>query len=197
MFVMFWAWMPQCDHVFLVLIIIATLWVCTFPLNVHSKQMYIWHIIDHVCHILCIIATLWPCLPHFDYDCHSVGMFATFWVLLPHCSNVCHVLIMIATPGMFATFWLLLPQCGHVCQILITIATMWACTFALNVHSKWMYIWHIIFATFDYDIHSVSMLGTFWLWLTLDCHIVAMFAKFWLWLPHCGHLNLRQMYNQP
>ena len=120
---------------------------CTFKvkMNVHSKskQMYIRSQNKCTFKVKMNVHTV-AMFAMFDYDCHSVGMFATFWVLLPHCSNVCHVLIMIATLGMFATFWLLLPQYGHVCQILITIATMWACTFALNVHSKWMYIWHII-----------------------------------------------------
>ena len=71
--------------------------------NVHSKRMYIRHIIDHL--MICIgpnrhskrMYIQNECLLRFECDCHTMAMFAIYSVWLPHYGNMCHILSMIAS----------------------------------------------------------------------------------------------------
>ena len=74
------------------------------------------------------------------------------------------------------------------------------CTFKINVHSKWIYIWHnndhvchilCVIATLWIDCHILIIIATLWACLPYFeyyCHTVAMLATFCLWLPLCGHV---------
>ena len=144
--------------------------------NVHSKRMYIRHIIDHW--IMCIGLNLPSKRMYIQNECtfktnvHSKWMYiqnectfkmnvhlAYHWSCLPHSVYYCH------TVAMFATFWLWLPLFGHVCHILIMIAILWPCL-----------------PRFDYDCHTLGMFATFWAWLPYCshvCHILSIIAALW------------------